>query len=173
MNLTKVAHSLGGVLAPRRPRIDGANSSSWSSPPVDPEHGVPVPFACAYDDGRAGLSLLNKARVTQCALSRICGVCGGGLDRPVAFVGTPDEEGRNAFHFPPLHVGCAATLVAALREHDVPVPGQQTPTEPVVVTCSGFEFVRPTAADLDRRPVFAPVAGGVADPCGRSGGWLA
>jgi hypothetical protein len=26
----------------------------------------------------------------------------------------------------------------------------------VVVTCPGFEFVRPTAADLDRRAVFAP-----------------
>jgi hypothetical protein len=161
--------SLGELLAPRRPRIDGANSSSWSSPPLDPRLGVPVPFACAYDDGRASLSLLNKARVTQCALSRICGVCGGGLDRPVAFVGTAVEQGRNAFHFPPLHTGCAASLVALVRQHGVPLPGQEATaaaagareTEAaeaalVVVTCPGFEFVRPTADDLDRRPVFAP-----------------
>jgi hypothetical protein len=150
--------TLGGLLAPRRPRVDGANSSSWSSPPLDPELGVPVPFACAYDDGRASLSLLNKARVTQCALSRICGVCGAGLERPVGFVGTAAEQGRNAFHFPPVHVGCAASLVSLVRQHDVPLPGQAEATDPVVVTCSGFEFVRPTAADLDRRPTFAPTA---------------
>jgi hypothetical protein len=155
---------LADLLAPRRPRIEGANSSAWSSPPLDPELGVPVPFACAYDDGRAALSLLNKARVTQCALSRICGVCGGGLERPVVFVGSAGEEARNAFHFPPLHADCAAVLVAIVREHGVPLPGQEAAPsaekradEPVVVTCSGFEFVRPTAADLDRRPVFSPL----------------
>ena len=153
--------SLGGLLAPRRPRVDGANSSAWSSPPLDPRLGVPVPFACAYDDGRASLSLLNKARVTQCALSRICGVCGGGLDRTVSFVGTGVEEGRNAFHFPPLHAGCAASLVAVVRQHAVPLPGQDAVTagaDPVVVLAPGFEFVRPTAADPDPRPVFAPHA---------------
>ena len=156
MRLAQVGLALGDLLAPRRPRIDGANSSAWSTPPLDPRLGVPVPFACAYDDGRAALGLLNRARVTQCALSRICGVCGNGLDRPVAFVGTAQEDGRNGFHFPPLHTACADALVATLREHAVPVPGQDAVTEPVVVTCSGFEFVRPTAADVDRRPVFAP-----------------
>jgi hypothetical protein len=149
--------SLGDLLAPKRPRVDGANSSAWAAPPPDPELGSPVPFACAYDDGRASLTLLNKARVTQCALSRICGVCGGGLDRPVAFVGTSVEEGRNAFHFPPTHPGCAASLVSLVRQHGVPLPGQESVSdEVVVVTAPGFEFVRPTAADLDRRPVFAP-----------------
>jgi hypothetical protein len=149
--------ALTDLLAPRRPRVPGANSSGWSQPPLDPAYGVPVPFACGYDDGRASLDLLNQARVTQCALSRICGVCGSGLERPLAFLGTPEEEGRNAFHFPPLHPGCAAALVSTLRQHDVPVPGQDRAAEPVVVTCSAFELVRPTAADLDRRPVFAPV----------------
>jgi len=148
--------SLGELLAPRRPRVEGANSSAWSSPPLDPELGVPVPFACAYDDGRASLSLLNKARVTQCALSRICGGCGQGLARQVAFAGTAVEQGRNAFHFPPLHTGCAEALVALVRQHDVPLPGQEVAGDPVVVTCPGFEFVRPSAADLDRRPVFTP-----------------
>jgi hypothetical protein len=148
---------LGELLAPRKPSVVGANSSAWSSPPPDPETGSAVPFACAYDDGRASLRLLNKARVTQCALSRICGVCGRGLERPITFVGTPDEKARNAFHFPPLHSTCAAELTATLRQHDVPLPGQDAVSECVVVTCPGFEFVRPTAADLDRRPVFAPV----------------
>jgi hypothetical protein len=145
------------LLAPRRPVVAGANSSSWSRPPRDPSYDVAVPFACGYDDGRASLGLLNKARVTQCALSRICGVCGEGLDRPVVFVGTAAEDARNAFHFPPLHAACADALATSLRQHAVPVPGQDDVAEPVVVTCSAFEFVRPTAADTDRRPVFAPV----------------
>ena len=157
MRLPQVGATLTDLLAPRRPRLAGANSSSWSQPPLDPAYGVPVPFACGYDDGRASLALLNKARVTQCALSRVCGVCGSGLDRPIAFVGTAAEEARTAFHFPPLHPGCAEALVSALREHVVPVPGQDTAGEPVLLTCSAFEFVRPTAADLDRRPVFAPL----------------
>ncbi|MDX6360929.1 MAG: hypothetical protein QOH37_3983 [Nocardioidaceae bacterium] len=151
--------ALGGLLAPRRPRVAGANSSSWSTPPLDPVLGVPVPFACAYDDGRASLALLNKARVTQCALSRVCGVCGGGLERPVAFVGTVVERGRHGFHFPPVHAGCAASLVALVRQHGVPLPGQEAVSdELVVVTGPGFEFVRPTAAHPDPRPVFAPHA---------------
>ena len=49
----------------------------------------------------------TSARSTQCALSRICGVCAGSLARPVAFLGTPEEAARNEFHFPPTHVGCA------------------------------------------------------------------
>ena len=153
--------ALADLLAPRRPRVAGANSSSWSHPPTDPAYGVPVPFACGYDDGRASYDLLNGARVTQCALSRICGVCGAGLDRPVAFVGTPHEDARDAFHFPPLHVDCAEEVLAALRRLDVPLPGQEASTvdddDLVLVTCAAFEFVRPTAADRDRRPVFTPV----------------
>ena len=147
---------LTDLLAPRRPRVAGANASGWSSPPLDPAYGVEVPFACGYDDGPASLDLLNKARVTQCALSRICGVCGEGLERPVAFVGTAEEDARNAFHFPPLHSACADHLAATLRDHAAPVPGQPV-GDPVVVTCAAFEFVRPTATDQDRRAVFSPV----------------
>jgi hypothetical protein len=82
-------------------------------------------------------------RVTQCALSRICGVCGEPLGRPIAFLGTPLEVGRNAFHFPPMHVACAHTLL-----------GEAGATE--VVTTAGFEFVRPGREDHDRRPTFQP-----------------
>jgi hypothetical protein len=152
--------ALADLLAPRRPRVEGANSSAWSQPPTDPAYGVPMPFACGYDDGRGSVRGLNRARVTQCALSRICGVCGAGLGRPIAFVGTLAEDARDAFHFPPMHATCADGLVATLREHGVPVPGQQppgSPEEPVVVACSAFEFIRPATSDLDHRPVFAPV----------------
>ena len=101
-----------------------------------------LPFACAHDDGSGSPDTLNRKRVTQCALSRICGVCGRSLGRPIAFVGTPVEVGRNAFHFPPLHVDCAGAVL-----------GGET-TE--LVTTSGFEFVRPNREDLDPRPTFQP-----------------
>ena len=64
----------------------------------------------------------------------------------MAFVGTPDETGRNAFHAPPLHAGC----VARLLDH----PGADP--EWRVTTTSGFEFVRPAREDVDKRPTFQP-----------------
>ena len=87
------------------------------------------------------VEMLDRKWVTQCALSRICGVCSRPLGRPIAFVGTPEEVGRNAFHLPPLHVGCAGPLLTDSTE---------------LVTTAGFEFVRPTREDDDRRPTFQP-----------------
>jgi hypothetical protein len=87
---------------------------------------------------------LQRRRVTQCALSRVCGGCGRSLGRPVAFVGAPAEVARNEFHAPPLHATCADDV---RRELD--------PAWEVVLT-SGFDFVRPTADDRDREPRFRP-----------------
>jgi hypothetical protein len=84
--------------------------------------------------------------VTQCALSRICGWCAESLGRPVVFVGTQEEVGRNAFHLPPLHEECAAALC---RDADADPRWQ-------VVRTAGFEFVRPGRDDLDTRPRFEP-----------------
>jgi hypothetical protein len=106
--------------------------------------GMEGPFA--WEPSADGLGELVGRRVTQCALSRICGVCAESLGRPVVFLGTPDEVGRNAFHAPPLHAACAHDL---LRE-----PGAD-PTWTVVET-AGFEFVRPSKEDVDRRPTFQP-----------------
>jgi hypothetical protein len=86
--------------------------------------------------------LMTKSWVTQCALSRICGVCAETLGRPIAFRGTPQEVGRNAFHLPPMHVDCAASL------------GERAESE--LVTTAGFEFVRPDREDADQRPRFEP-----------------
>lgn len=106
--------------------------------------GFDGPFA--WETGPDGLGDLVGRRVTQCALSRICGVCAEPLGRPVVFVGTPDEVGRNAFHAPPLHADCARDLTG-LAGAD---PRWQQ------VATSGFEFVRPERADVDRRPAFSP-----------------
>lgn len=132
--------------------------------PSDPELSVPVPFAAGTDVGygdrpASGLSArdLDQRRVTQCALSRICGVCGAGLGRPLAFLGSPRELDRMAFHFPAVHVECAEALLAAYVDVSEPVLGQDTaPAGWVLVTAAGFEFVRATKEDVDRRPVFQP-----------------
>lgn len=83
---------------------------------------------------------------TQCALSRVCGGCAMSLGRPVAFVGTPEEVARNAFHLPPMHVGCAEDLRST---------SDADPSWQITLT-AGFEFVRPAKEDLDRRPRFEP-----------------
>jgi hypothetical protein len=137
---------------------------SFDELPTDPELSVPVPFAAGTDVGfgdRPGDTLavreLDRRRVTQCALSRICGVCGAGLGRPLAFVGSVRELDRMAFHLPPCHVGCAEQLLAAYSDVREPVLGQDTaPTDWVLVTTASFEFVRPGRDDADRRPVFTP-----------------
>jgi hypothetical protein len=92
------------------------------------------------------LSGLVGKRVTQCALSRICGGCGRSLGRPIAFLGTEAEVGRNAFHGPPMHVACAEDVRR--------MPGAD-PAWQITLT-SGFEFVRPGRDDLDMRPTFQP-----------------
>ncbi len=86
---------------------------------------------------------LIGARVTQCALSRVCGGCGTPLGRPIAFVGASLEVGRNAFHAPPLHPACASALLAQRDDWEL-------------VTTAGFEFVRGNREDEDRRPTFHP-----------------
>lgn len=101
-----------------------------------------APFAWGGSlDDRLGEPVTK--RVTQCALSRICGVCGETLGRPIAFLGTPAEVGRNAFHYPPMHLACAHTLLGRVGEMEI-------------VTTAGFEFVRPSRDDEDRRPTFEP-----------------
>ena len=87
---------------------------------------------------------LDRRKVTQCALSRVCGGCGRPLGRPIAFLGDADEVARNAFHAPPLHASCADDVRRALD-----------PTWQVVLT-SGFEYVRPATDDLDPHPTFQP-----------------
>jgi hypothetical protein len=128
--------------------------------PSDQHLGTPVPFACGTGDrgGAPSARDLDRRRVTQCALSRVCGVCGSGLGRPIAFLGSRTEADRNAFHFPPAHVGCAERLLEAYAgAGHTPVLGQAEGLDAwVLVTTASFEFVRPNREDLDRRPTFQP-----------------
>jgi hypothetical protein len=95
---------------------------------------------------REASRLTDRAWVTQCALSRVCGCCAMTLGRPVVFLGTPGEVARNAFHLPPMHAECAA----ALRRTAAADPSWSA------VTTAGFEFVRPNREDGDQRLRFEP-----------------
>jgi hypothetical protein len=137
---------------------------SFDELPRDAGLGVPVPFACgsldpyADPDGRPPtVRALDKRRVTQSALSRVCGVCGSVLGRPLVLLGTAREVGRNAFLLPPAHLECAGSLLAAYAEVTEPVFGQDdVPATWQLVTTAGFEFVRPGRDDADTRPTFRP-----------------
>lgn len=89
---------------------------------------------------------LDRRRVVQCALSRVCGACSRPLGRPIAFLADADEIARNELHVPPLHQECAEQLLARA---DVDARWD-------VVLTAGFEFIRPAKYDEDRRPRFAP-----------------
>jgi hypothetical protein len=109
-----------------------------------------LPFASRGDLG------LDKRKVTQCALSRICGVCGESLGRPVAFLGSATEAGRNEFHFPPTHLSCAEVAIEIWGGTSAALGHPAQPASWTLVTTSGFEFIRPTHEWEDRRAVFAP-----------------
>jgi hypothetical protein len=125
--------------------------------PRSQEGGVPVPFVCEDDDGSFDVRALRKKRAIQCALSRICGLCGLSLGWPVAFLGSADEADANALHFPPLHETCAE---AALRLYLPCGPGvlgiPGPPEEWVLVTTGGFELERPADRHGDQRVAFLP-----------------
>ena len=106
--------------------------------------GLPVPFACEDDDGTLDHSRVVKRRAIRCALSRICGICGETLTRPIAFLGPEAEAADGLFVFPPTHLSCAD---AALRLF-VPIGGRHLgqPEPPLrwsLVTTGGFDLVRP------------------------------
>ena len=130
---------------------------AYADLPSDPDLRRPVPFACGTGDRGTSARELDGRRVTQCALSRVCGVCGSGLGRPIAFLGSADEAARNAFHFPPAHLTCAESLLAEYAGVDEPVLGQLEAVDSwVLVTTAAFEFMRAGKEDVDRRPTFQP-----------------
>ena len=139
--------------------------------PKDPTTGLSVPFACGDAAGTessaggfgavggvgaASAVTLDSRRVTQCALSRVCGVCGAGLGRPIAFLGTEREVGRNAFHFPPSHLECASRLVEEYAGTSAAALGHEEGAQRQIVLTAGFEFLRPGKDQDDRRSVFCP-----------------
>jgi hypothetical protein len=125
----------------------------------DLRHDVPVPFASdpsagygadhrRQPTGPADLGSVVKARAIQCALSRVCGLCGLSLATgPAAattFVGSVAEADDNTFVFPPMHPDCAELALETYPALHVPVLGQRLVlAEWAVVVTGGFELERP------------------------------
>lgn len=102
--------------------------------------GVVVPFACVDDEGNGTHAHVVKKQAIRCALSRICGVCGSPLARPIAFVGSTNEALDEDFAFPPCHVQCVQEAAADARQL---LGHAQRPDRWVLLTTAGFELVRP------------------------------
>ena len=118
-------------------------------------HGVPAPFACEDENGSVELGAVVKKRAVQCALSRICGLCGESLSWGVTFLGSPEEADDNLFHFPPLHRECAEAALEIYPPLAVPVLGQQLVLhEWALVVTGGFELIRPASREGDMRVAF-------------------
>lgn len=104
-----------------------------------------VPFACTDDDGHSDVSHVVKKRAIRCALSRICGICGESLNRPIAFLGPRSEADANQFAFPPLHLSCArasaSARTGAVGGH---LGHEHTEGAWLLVSTGGFDLIRPT-----------------------------
>lgn len=119
--------------------------SALADRPTDPSYGVPVPFACERDDGPFTIAHLNRKRLIQCALSRICGMCGRSLDNPVVFVGSAQDADRNAFRLAPLHAACADAALELYAPLAAPVLDYASGQQPWArVVTGGFELERPS-----------------------------
>lgn len=107
--------------------------------------GLPVPFACEDDDGTLDHSVVVRKRAIRCALSRICGICGEPLSRPIAFFGSLAEVGDGQFRFPPTHVACARATLDLFAPIGGPHLGRnEAPMDWVLLTTGGFDLIRPT-----------------------------
>ncbi len=99
--------------------------------PLDDEYGLPIPFVYEYDDGSHEFGTINRRRSIQCALSRLCGMCGAPLEYDIAFLGGPKAAETRSYTDPPMHVGCAEAalqLCPHLHRHTTP-PAERTGDE--------------------------------------------
>src|SRR3954447_26510248 len=106
---------------PPTPRV--AIPARLADRPFDDEYGLPIPFVNSFDDGSHDFGAINRRRSIQCALSRLCGMCGTSLEYDIAFLGGPKAVESRSFTDPPMHVSCAEAaldLCPHLARHDTP-----------------------------------------------------
>lgn len=95
--------------------------------PLDDEYGLPIPFVNSFDDGSHDFGAINRRKSIQCALSRLCGMCGTSLEYDIAFLGGPKAAESRSYTDPPMHVDCAEAaldLCPHLARHTTP-PSQR------------------------------------------------
>ncbi|EFQ83392.1 hypothetical protein HMPREF0063_11665 [Aeromicrobium marinum DSM 15272] len=126
-------------------RLDGVTAMTQVLAGRPMAGGLPVPFACEDDGGALDHSRVVKRRAIRCALSRVCGICGDPLTRPVTFIGAEEEHDLGLYVFPPTHLSCAEEALALF----VPIGGRhlgqsEPPLTWVLQTTGGFDLVRPS-----------------------------
>ena len=128
--------------------------------PVDEEYGLPVPFVYEFEadqlDGRRyhsrfDFGAVNRRRSIQCALNRICGMCGTSLEFDIAFLGGPKAAENHSYTDPPMHVACAEAalqLCPHLARHTTPRSAEESEgrrrLRPGVTTADLFAADRPS-----------------------------
>jgi hypothetical protein len=111
--------------------------------PFDHDHGWPVPFVHEYDDGSYDLEQLNRKRVTQCALSRVCAMCAQTLAFPLAFLGDQQAADQRAYTCPPMHASCAEAAVGLYPPTPASTAGRPVDAWVMLLTGS-FQVERPS-----------------------------
>jgi hypothetical protein len=124
--------------------------------PVDAEYGLPVPFVYEFEpdqgtERRFDFGAINRRRSIQCALSRLCGMCGTSLQYDIAFLGGPKAAESHAYTDPPMHVPCAEAalrLCPHLARHATPRNAEESEPRrrlrPGVTTADLFAGDRPS-----------------------------
>lgn len=122
------------------------------------EHGLALPFVCQDAAAAGTLHDVRRSRVTQCALSRICALCGDSLDQPpLVLVGPREEAEHGAFSLPPFHAGCARwVLELRARVHGTLLGHPEQAGAWVQVATGGFSLLRPSSREPGERPWFVP-----------------
>ena len=121
--------------------------------PIDPAFDLPVPFVNEFDDGSYDFGAINRRRSIQCALSRLCGMCGTSLEYDIAFLGGPKAAESRSYTDPPMHVACAEAALAlcphlarhaTTPENRASPEGERRRLRPGVTTADLFAGDRPS-----------------------------
>jgi len=80
--------------------------------PVEPRRKLPVPFTnIITESGEPDFTTIDAQKTVECALLRLCGVCGKKLSYWIAFLGGPQSAESRAYLDPPMHEECARAAV--------------------------------------------------------------
>ena len=70
--------------------------------------GFPIPYFATYrKDGTPDFKVVDEARRKNCAIHRVCWICGEALEYWVTFIGGPKSVDLRLFSDGPMHPECA------------------------------------------------------------------
>lgn len=73
-----------------------------------PRHGeYPVPFVMMWIDGKPDFRTVDREKIIECYVKKLCGICGHRLGEFSYFIGGDASKENHAFLDPPMHEACA------------------------------------------------------------------